>query len=162
MYLSCHSRLTSVAVGVYNRGMRRHVCSLALMTAFWLSSCTSTVYEPDWSLVPGGSNYVLEYNRGVPRQKKLVLRESEQAALREYMQEMVTEGNVSLVSYAPSLVLSGECYSLNFTDRYVVLNIWQEEGGSGDGCQYVRPCSEKDEEMLKLIRRRTSARALPR
>lgn len=131
-----------------------------LSVAILASSCSTSIPEPDWSLVPGGSNYVLEYNKGIPRQKKLSLRESELADLRSYMQEIVDEGNINLVSYVPSLVLSGECYSLNFSGKYVVLNIWKNEGE--EGCQYVREYGEKDAELLKLIRRRTSTRSLKR
>ncbi len=104
---------------------------------------------------------MLEYTAGkVPKQRRLNLRESEKALLRTYLQELAREAEMSFVTYAPRLVVTGENYSLNFTDDVVVLNIWDSD--RKNAWQYARRCCETDDEVLELLRRRTAARSLSR
>lgn len=122
------------------------------------TACTQ-VAGPNWSALPGGDCYVLEYGNGVPRQKKLSLREREKSLLRDYMQELADEGDTRPVSYAPEYVLSGAGFSLNFGQDFVVLNL-RSTGSSGG--QFSRPRSGTDAAVLDLLRRRTATRMLPR
>ena len=133
---------------------------LPLATAVLLASCSQQA-DINWDVLPGSTNYVLEYGEsGIPRQKKVNLREQELEQLRTYMQELVNEGNISPVTYAPATVLSGENYSLNFNRELIILNIWNEE--NKDGCQFTRKRTQSDDDLQELIRRRTNSRKLKR
>lgn len=140
-------------------GLMRAIFSLTA-AVFLLVAC-SQVEPVDWSTVPGSGSYMLEYTAGkVPKQRRLNLRESEKALLRTYLQELAREAEMSFVTYAPRLVVTGENYSLNFTDDVVVLNIWDSD--RKNAWQYARRCCEADDEVLELLRRRTAARSLSR
>lgn len=136
----------------------RHLPAIFISLLF-AAACTQ-VTAPDWSTLPGADSYVLEYGHGVPRQKKLSLRESEKAQLRDYMRELAEEGSSTPISYAPQYVLSGEDFSLNFDQDVVVLNLRSSAGAPGG--QFARPRSQADTAVLDLLRRRTATRALPR
>ena len=95
----------------------------AILSGLLFTAACNQVAGPDWSALPGSESYVLEYGTGVPRQKKLSLRESEKTLLRSYMQELADEGSSIPISYAPQYVLSGADFSLNFGQDVVVLNL---------------------------------------
>ena len=104
---------------------------------------------------------MLEYCTGkVPRQRKLNLRESEKVLFRSYLQELAGDAEMSFVTYVPRLVVTGENYSLNFTDDVVVLNVWDSDRTNGR--QYVRRLCQADDDVLELLRRRTAERSLLR
>ncbi len=136
----------------------KHIIT-ALVTAVLLAACAQ-VAEPDWSTLLGADNYVLDYGGGVPRQKKLRLRESEKEMLRHYMAELVEEGATTPVNQVPQVVLSGMNYSLNFGQDAVVLKLSGTDGAAGR--QYARPRRAADATLLELLRRRTSTRTLRR
>lgn len=126
-------------------------CLLSLAAVLLPVSCTQ-VTEVDWTAVPGKSNYVLDYqNSGIPRRKKVNLRSTEQAQLRTYLQTFVTEGESSMVTYSPGLVLSGEGYTLNFPNAgdSVVLNIQQKD--SEGWRQIVRKPTAEDKSVLERL-----------
>lgn len=131
----------------------------ALVTVALLAACAQ-VAEPEWSTLLGADNYVLDYGGGVPRQKKLRLRESEREMLCQYMAELVKEGATAPVSQVPQVVLSGENYSLNFGQDVVVLKL-SGTGGTA-GRQYTRTRHAEDAALLDLLRRKTSTRTLRR
>ena len=132
----------------------------AILSGLLFTSACNQVAGPDWAALPGAESYVLEYGNGVPRQKKLTLRESEKTMLRSYMQELADEGSTIPVSYAPQYVFSGADFSLNFGQDIVVLNLRSAEGTPGG--QFARPRSESDTAVLDLLRRRSSTRSLSR
>ena len=132
----------------------------AILSGLLFTAACNQVAGPDWAALPGAESYVLEYGTGVPRQKKLSLRESEKTLLRSYMQELADEGSSIPVSYAPQYVLSGADFSLNFGQDVVVLNL--RSAGNTPGGQFARPRRESDNAVLDLLRRRTSTRSLPR
>lgn len=146
---------------MYNVTMRR--LFYTFLTAVVLAACTPEP-EVDWAVVPGSSNYALEYGKGaIPRQKRLKLRESEQAELRAYLQEFVKEADVSLVTYAPGFIFAGEGYTLNFNSSagVVVLGI-RRPGDTSGNVQLVRESTEADAAMLEMLRKRVSQRSLKR
>lgn len=136
---------------------------LLFLTVLLLPLSCTQVAEVDWAAVPGSSNYVLDYHAGgIPRQKKVALREAELLQLRDYLQAFVQEGKSTLVTYAPGLVLSGEYYALNFlhNGELVVLNIRQQ--GEAVSRQFVRKRSAVDDALLELLHRRSQTRSLRR
>lgn len=140
-------------------GPMRVIFSLAAAVVL-LVAC-SQVEPVDWSAVPGSGSYMLEYCTGkVPRQRKLNLRESEKVLFRSYLQELAGDAEMSFVTYVPRLVVTGENYSLNFTDDVVVLNVWDSDRTNGR--QYVRRLCQADDDVLELLRRRTAERSLLR
>lgn len=87
--------------------------------------------------------------------KTVNLRESEQDAIRLYLQEFTQTGTPTFVTHAPGTVFLGEHFSLNFKPTEVVLNI-----GKNERVQYARPRTRKDDEMLQLLRKRSDSRQL--
>ena len=130
-----------------------------------LSSCIQQSM-PDWDDLPGENcslvTFRLLYARTdtgllTAQGKKVTLRESEKARLRDYLRHFTEQAQPTMVTYALRTVLYGEDFSLNFQTDKVILNI-----GSGNRRQYVRPMTEADKDMLQLLRRRSDSRALKR
>lgn len=130
-----------------------------------LSSCLFSGM-PDWEDLPGDDCSLVTHRLLTSRAdtslmenqgKKVTLRESEKADLREYLRLFSEQAEVSMVTYAPRTVLYGEDFSLNFQTDKVILNI-----GAGNRRQYVRPMTEVDKDMLQLLRKRSDSRALKR
>ncbi|MBE6420142.1 MAG: hypothetical protein E7031_08425 [Akkermansiaceae bacterium] len=118
---------------------------------------------PAWESLPG-ENCTLATYRLMPAKpapadavpgKKVALRESEKEHMRTYLREFTEQGQISLATYAPRTVLYGDYFTLNFHPDLVILNIGKE-----DRTQYVRPISQQDQDLLKLLRKRSDSRAL--
>lgn len=119
---------------------------------------------PDWDDVPGAECSLVAHRLRLPlanaaapsQQGKLVrLRDSETEQLRNYLRSFTEQGSISVASYAPGTVLYGEYFSLNYQQELVILNI-----GRGERVQYVRPLTQADKDMLKLLRKRSDSRTL--
>ncbi len=136
-----------------------------LVAGALLSSC---IYQglPDWADLPGDNCSLVTHRLLTARAdsslagnhgKKVTLRESEQAELREYLRVFTEQAEPSPATYAPRTVLYGDDFSLNFQMDMVILNI-----GEGNRHQYVRPITAADKDMLQLLRKRSDSRALKR
>lgn len=135
----------------------------ALIVICTLSSCMQQGL-PDWEDVPGAECSLVAHRLHLPladaaapnhQGKPVRLRDSETEQLRNYLRMFTEQGDVSVVSYAPATVLYGEYFSLNYRQDIVVLNI-----GRGERTQYVRPITQADKDMLKLLRKRSDSRTL--
>lgn len=87
--------------------------------------------------------------------KKVALRESEEAQLRDYLVRFTEQAPRSIVTYAPRTVLYGETFALNFHSDKVILNI-----GYGTRQQFERARTREDDNMLKLLKKRSNSRTL--
>lgn len=112
---------------------------------------------PAWESIPGNDSKLTRYRLGMPKghTKTVNLRESEQEAVRVYLQELTQTGTPTFVTHAPGTVFQGDYFSLNFKPKEVVLNI-----GKHERAQYARPRTEKDDEMLQLLRKRSDSRRM--
>ena len=112
---------------------------------------------PAWESLPGNNCKLVQYRLGVPggQAKNVSLRESEQDAIRHYLQAFTQSGSGSLLTYAPGTVFSGDTFSLNFKAQEVVLNI-----GKNERSQYVKPRTQEDEAILQLLLKRSDSRQL--
>lgn len=112
---------------------------------------------PAWESVPGNNCNLTHYRLGVPQghTKTVNLRESEQEAIRLYLQDFTQTGKPTLITYAPGTVFQGDAFTVNFKPEEVVLNI-----GKHEQAQYVRPRTQKDNEILLILRKRSDSRQL--
>lgn len=130
-----------------------------------LSSCIQQSM-PDWDDLPGENCSLVTFRLLSARAdaallteqgKKVTLRESEKARLRDYLRLFTEEAQATVVTYAPRTVLYGEDFSLNFQTDTVILSI-----GKGNRNQFARPIGEADKEILQLLRKRSDSRVLKR
>lgn len=147
----------------YNGGMKAWVATIVGMGM--LSGCIQQGL-PAGDDLPGEDCRLVTHRLMLPKEprsegevgnqgKQVVLRDSEESTLREYLVKFMQEGRASVVTYAPRTVLYGEYFSLNFHGDKVILNI-----GYGERRQFERKRTREDEQMLRLLKKRSDSRRL--
>ena len=133
---------------------------IAVSALFLLNAC---VWQsmPDWEDLPGKNCTLSTHRRSLmptttgADEKSVRLRDSEAEKLRSYLQQFTEKEESSLVTYAPQTVLQGEYFTLNFCTDVVVLNI-----GKSSRKQYVKKRTAADNELLRILRKRSDSRAM--
>lgn len=137
-------------------------CVLTISALFLLNSCVSQDM-PNWEELPGEKCTLRTHRRGLMStpagtgEKNVRLRDSEAEKLRLYLQKFTEEAESSHVTYAPQTILNGEYFTLNFCTDVVVLNI-----GKSAKKQYVKKRTAADNELLRILRKRSDSRSMRR
>ncbi len=137
-------------------------CLLSVLAMVGLSCCVQQSM-PAWEDLPGDnctlsvvSPRVLKTKSdATDAAKKVTLRESEKELVRDYLREFTEQGEITHATYAPRTVFSGEDFSLNFVEDWVILSI-----GKKERTQYARRMTQQDKDMRQLLRKRSDSRAL--
>ena len=137
-------------------------CLLSVLAMVGLSCCVQQ-NMPAWEDLPGDnctlsivSPRVLKTKSDTTASaKKVILRESEKETVRDYLREFTEQGEITHATYPPRTVFSGEYFSLNFVEDWVILSI-----GKKERTQYARRITQQDKDMRQLLRKRSDSRAL--
>ncbi len=140
--------------------MKKSLLSVLAMVGL---SCCVQQSMPAWEDLPGDnctlsvvSPRLLKTKADAASSAKPVtLRESEKEQVRAYLREFAEQGERSHATYAQRTVFSGEYFSLNFVEDWVILSI-----GKKERTQYARHITQQDKDMRQLLRKRSDSRAL--
>lgn len=139
--------------------MKKSLLSVLAMVGL---SCCVQQNMPAWEDLPGDnctlsviSPRLLKTKSDAAPAKHVTLRESEKEQVRAYLREFTEQGERSHAAYPQRTVFSGEYFSLNFVEDWVILSI-----GKKERTQYARHITQQDKDMRQLLRKRSDSRAL--
>ena len=130
-------------------------CLLSVLAMVGLSCCVQQSM-PAWEDLPGDNCTLSVVSpRRLQSTKFVTLRESEKEQVRAYLREFTEQGEITHAAYPQRTVFSGEYFSLNFVEDWVILSI-----GKKERTQYARHITQQDKDMRQLLRKRSDSRAL--